>query len=287
MTPYMISGALIALSAFFPNVSNAQEPSTAPIATYADLADLALSAPIAIDAQIRSATRLKGPAAASVRNNFVRYVVEADVLALIRGAGGVPPRIRYVVDMPLDSRGKAPKMKKLRILVLARPVPGKSADVQLVAPDAQIAWSSETDSTLRAILTEALAPDSPPRIARIGNAFHVPGAIQGEGETQIFLGTDSGAPVSLSVLRRPGQTPRWAVALGEIVDESAATPKPDTLLWYRLACFLPRDLPASSLENADPAVADQTRMDYKVVIQGLGACARSRDPALQPKSLPR
>ena len=287
MTRYTIPGAMIALFAIFPNVSNAQAPSSPLIPTYADLADLALSAPIAIDAQIRSATRLKGPAAASVRNNFIRYVVEADVLALIRGAGGIPPRIRYVVDMPLDFRGKAPKMKKLRILVLARAVPGKSADVQLVAPDAQLPWSSETDSTLRAILTEALAPDSPPRIARIGNAFHVPGAIKGEGESQIFLATDSGAPVSLSVLRRPGQVPRWAVALGEIVDESAATPKPGTLLWYRLACFLPRDLPASSLENADPAVAEQTRLDYKVVIQGLGACTRTRDPALQPKSLPR
>ena len=287
MTRYTIPGALIALFAIFPNVSNAQAPSSPLIPTYADLADLALSAPIAIDAQIRSATRLKGPAAASVRNNFIRYVVEADVLALIRGAGGIPPRIRYVVDMPLDSRGKAPKMKKMRILVLARPVPGKSADVQLVAPDAQIAWSSETDSTLRAVLTEALAPDSPPRIARVGNAFHVPGAIQGEGETQIFLGTDSGAPVSLSILRRPGQTPRWAVAMGEIVDESAATPRGETLLWYRLACFLPRDLPASSLENADPAVAAQTRADYRVVIDGLGACTRTRDAALQPKSLPR
>jgi len=287
MTRYTISVALIALAAVFPNVSNAQAPNTVLSANYADIADLALSAPIAIDAKIRSATRVKGPAAASVRNNFVRFVVEADVLALIRGAGGIPPRIRYVVDMPLDSRGKAPKLKKLRILLLARPVPGKPADVQLVAPDAQLVWTSETDSTLRSVLTEALAPDSPPRIARVGNAFHVPGAIPGEGETQIFLGTDSGAPVSLSVLRRPGQVPRWAVALGEIVDESAATPRPGTLLWYRLACFLPRALPASSLENADPAVAEQTRLDYKVVIDGLGACPRSRDPALQPKSLPR
>jgi len=287
MTRIALAPALLAMSAIFPSISNAQAPTPAPALAYADLADLALAAPVALDARIRSATRLKGPAAGNVRADFVRYVVEADLLALIRGAGGAPPRIRYVVDLPLDSRGKAPKLKKQRVLLLARAVPGKPNDFQLVAPDAQIAWTAEADATLRAILTEALSPSAPPRITRVGNAFHVPGAIQGEGETQIFLGTESGQPVSLSVLRRPGQAPRWAVALGEIVDESAAAPRPDSLLWYRLACFLPRQLPASSLENADPAVAAQTRADYRVVIEGLGACTRTRDAALQPKSLPR
>jgi hypothetical protein len=83
-------------------------------------------------------------------------------------------------------------------------------------------------------------PGAAPRITGIGRAFHVPGNLPGESETQIFLQTADSRPVSLSVLRRPGETPRWAVALSEIVDEAAVPPAPGTLLWYRLACTLPR-----------------------------------------------
>ncbi|MBB5686044.1 hypothetical protein [Sphingobium boeckii] len=261
---------------------------SAPIAgSYADLADLALAAPVVIDAKIVSATRMKDEISTPVQTAFARYLIESDVISLIRGAGGSPPRIRYVANVRLDSRGKAPKLKKSRVLILARPVPGKPADLQLIAPDAQLAWSAETEATLRAIISEAVSPGSAPRIARVGHAFHVPGAIRGESETQIFLITDSGEPVSLSIIRRPGQGPRWAVALGEIVDESAATPKPQSLLWYRLACFLPRELPESAVDNADPVIFDQARADYRVVIDGLGVCTRNRAAALQPASLPR
>ena len=68
----------------------------------------------------------------------------------------------------------------------------------------------------------------------IGNAFHVAGSLPGEGETQMFLTTADARPVSLSILRRPGEQPRWAVALAEIVDEAAGPPQRDTFLWYRL-----------------------------------------------------
>src|SRR3546814_7628869 len=71
----------------------------------------------------------------------------------------------------------------------------------------------------------------------------VPGTIPGESETQIFLRTSDQRPVSLSVLRRPGEAPKWSVSLDEMVDESSAPAGRDTLLWYRLACFLPGQLP--------------------------------------------
>lgn len=287
MTPYRTAFFGLALAAAFPSICNAQAASAPILTSYADLADMALAAPVAIDATIKSATRTKDVISPPPPVGFARYLVEADVIALIRGTGGSASRVRYVANVRLDSRGKAPKLKKSRVLILARGVPGKPADLQLMAPDAQISWSAETESMLRAILTEALSADSPPPIARIGNAFHVPGAIRGESETQIFLITDSGEPVSLSIIRRPGQGPKWSVALGEIVDESAATPKPGSLLWYRLACFLPRELPAGSMENADPAAFNQARADYRVVIDGLGVCTRNRDAALQPASLPR
>ena len=84
-------------------------------------------------------------------------------------------------------------------------------------------------------MQEVVAPDAPPAITGLGNAFHVPGTLPGEGETQIFVQTATGAPISLSILRRPGEQRRWAVALGEVVDDAAAPPPRDTLLWYRLA----------------------------------------------------
>ncbi|KAA5569740.1 hypothetical protein F3G50_31575, partial [Pseudomonas aeruginosa] len=80
---------------------------------------------------------------------------------------------------------------------------------------------------IRQIARDLVAPDAPPVITGVGNAFHVPGALPGEGETQVFLTTANGAPVSLSILRRPGEQPRWAVALSEIVDEAAAPPARD------------------------------------------------------------
>ncbi|HEU0044399.1 MAG TPA: hypothetical protein VFQ64_07570 [Sphingomonas sp.] len=242
---------------------------------YADLADLALAAPVIGDATIRSTVRLKGPDAAGVPIGLVRLYVEADMTALIRGAGGLPPRVGYLLDVRPDARGKLPQLKKARVLLFARPsaLPGQ---LQLVAPDAQLRWTPAADAQVRAIVREALAADAAPRLTGVGNAFHVPGALPGEGETQVFLQTADGRPVSLSVLRRPGERPRWAVALSEIVDEAAGPPPRDTLLWYRLACALPPTLPATSTAALAPADAVKAEEDYRFVLAQLGPCGRTR-----------
>jgi hypothetical protein len=104
----------------------------------------------------------------------------------------------------------------------------------------------------------------------------VPGSLPGESETQIFLQTSDNRPISLNVLRRPGERPRWSVALSEIVDDAAAPPRPDTLLWYRLACTLPPALPAQSLREAGRDEAGAIAADYRLVLERLGPCARSR-----------
>nr|MDP8994164.1 hypothetical protein [Pseudomonadota bacterium] len=126
------------------------------------------------------------------------------------------------------------------------------------------------------ILQEAAAPGAPPQITAVGRAFHVPGSIPGESETQIFLQTADQRPVSLTILRRPGEQPRWAVALSEFVDETAVTPRRDTLLWYRLACTLPRTLPPQSLRDASRTEAAAIQADYRLVIDALGPCVRNR-----------
>jgi len=244
--------------------------------SYADLADLTVSAPVVASARIREAIRLKGEQAVSVPAGRARFYVTADVTALIRGAGGLSTQVSYVVDMPLDSRGKAPKLRKAQVLLLGRRVPDRAAELQLVAPDAQLAWTAELETRLRGVVQAASTPDAPPAITRVGSAFHVPGNLPGEGETQIFLITANNLPVSLSILRRPGQQRTWAVALGEIVDEAAGPPQRDTLLWYRLACGLPRALPEEALRDADAIAATAAREDYRFVLDQLGACTRNR-----------
>ena len=114
------------------------------------------------------------------------------------------------------------------------------------------------------------------RSVSVASAFHSAGNLVGEGETQIFLSTLRAQPVSLTVLRRPGIEPRWAVALGEIVDEAARPPERDTLGWYRLACFLPPTLPDTALSELTAENADAAKADYAFVIGSLGPCTRTR-----------
>jgi hypothetical protein len=245
--------------------------------TYADLADLALNAPIAAHARVARATALESERTPELAPGFARFVVDAQIVSLIRSPEGLPSRIIYVVDLPRDAKGRAPRLKKgTEFLLLAAPVPGKPGEIRLVAPDAQLAYAPDRAEMLRAILREGAGRDAPPRITGIGRAFHVPGAIPGESETQIFLLTADNRPVSLNVLRRPGQTPLWSVALSEIVDDAATPPVANTLLWYRLACTLPRALPRQSFAEADAQGAAAIQADYRLILERLGPCARTR-----------
>lgn len=273
MRPIFPALALLGALAAVPAESQAPR---APGLSYADVADLALAAPVAAHVRIARATQLKGERAAAVDPALARFYVEADVVSLIRSPQPLPARVAYLVDLPRDGRGKAPRLKKKsEHIVLAQPVPGRPGELQLTGLHSHIPYAPEQAERVRAILTEASRVDAAPRITGIGRAFHVPGAIAGESETQIFLLTENGDPVSLNVLRRPGQTPQWAVALGEIVDESAEPPARDTLLWYRLACTLPRSLPAQSLRDADAGTAPAIEADYRLVLERLGPCVRT------------
>ncbi|MBK5263987.1 MAG: hypothetical protein JJE34_01955 [Alphaproteobacteria bacterium] len=256
--------------------SFSQVSSTSVQLSYADLADLAADTPLVIDAQIRKAIKVKPERAPDIRQGHQRFYVEARVINLVRGQGGIGQDISYLIDIPFDFKGRVAKLRKRHVLLFAYPVTGKPGSIQLVAPDAQVDWTAENANILRNILTQAVADDAPPRITGVGNEFYVAGSIRGEGETQIFLNTATGAPVSLSILRRPGQQPRWSVALGEIVDESGTTPTSDSLLWYRLACSLPHQLPAKATAQLEDQDLTMAREDYGVVLRGLGPCGRTR-----------
>lgn len=243
--------------------------------TYADLAGLSEAADVVLIAVVRKASRLKPEQAPNVAPGMARMLVEARTATVLSGPA-LGETVRYLADVPLDARGKPPKLNKLKVMLFARTVAGRPGELALVDGGAQVVWSADIEARARAILTELLAPEAPPRIKAVREVLFVPGNLVGEGETQVFLQTGNGAPVSLSVVRRPGMERTWGVSLSEIVDQAARPPARDTLTWYRLACFLPQAVPAGARLSGNEASARAADEDYRFVLAELGPCSRTR-----------
>ncbi len=272
--------ALAVAAALSGSAAESQAPVASQAVTYADLADLALGAQVAAHVRVKDSVRLKPEEAPGLAAGKTRFYVEADVLSLIRGAQGLPARVSYVVDLPNQPNGRPARIaRKSEYILIAQRVAGRPGELRLAAPDAQLAYSPALADRLRGVLREAARSDAPPAIVGIGKAFHVPGSLPGESETQIFLLAADQRPVSITILRRPGEQPTWAVALTEIVDNAAAPPARDSLLWYRLACSLPRSLPQASIADAEPEEARAIEADYRMVLSRLGPCPRTRPRA--------
>lgn len=254
------------------NAAESASPAPAP-PPYADYADLATIAPVIVDATVRSTVRLKPVEAPDLPPTMARLYVEADVAALIRGVGAVPPRLGYTLDVPVDAGGRVPQYRRSRVLLFARGVARDVGQIQLVRGDGQRGWTPAGDALTRRIVRETLAPDAPPVVTGIANALHTAGDLPGAGESQIFLSTADNRPISFTIGRAPGEPPRWGVALGEVVDQALPPPPRDTLLWYRLACTLPPTLPEAAVTQGgeDAAIL---RADYALVVHDLGSCER-------------
>jgi hypothetical protein len=270
-------GMLFCLIAAVAQPVESQNVPQPPAMAYADLADLALAAPVVAHVRVEDADALNQREAPNVPPGHRRFLIEGNVVALIRGPAELSQRVTYLVDLPDDAHGRATRVRKRdEFLVFATAVPGRPGELRLRAPDAQLRYDPATAEQVRSILRESLGANPPPRITGIGRAFHVPGSLAGESETQIFLQTADNRPISLNVLRRPGEQPRWSVALSEIVDDAAGPPQRDTLLWYRLACTLPSSLPRQSLAEAGREEARAVQADYRLVLERLGPCTRLR-----------
>ena len=247
----------------------------APPATYADLADLTDGAQVVIRAQPRKIAAVEPARARGLRPGWGRFYVEAKTEALIAGRAPLGEALRYLVDLPLDAKGKSTAFKKKSVVLFARTVPGRPGELQLVAPDAQLLWNAALDARIKGILRELYAPGAPPQITGVREAVHVTGDLADAGESQIFLLSLSGDPAAITVTRRPGSAPRWGVSFSELVASDAA-PVRDTLGWYRLACFLPPALSAAANISDDPADRAAAAQDYAYVRDQLGACPRIR-----------
>lgn len=273
ITPIMVAAAFGGAICSAAMAADSQPPPPPP--SYADLADLADGAPLVVKARIGKAVQVEPERARGLRPGWARLYVEAKTEALIAGNAPLGLALRYLVDVPLDAKGKVPKLKKKSVILFARSVPGRPGELQLVAPDAQLLWDPVLEGRVKGVLGELYTPGAPQRITGVREALHVAGDLAGEGETQLFLTAANDEPAAITVRRTPGQAPRWGVSFSELVASDGA-PRRDTLAWYRLACFLPQQLPASaniSESNADKAAAAQ---DYAFVMGQLGPCPRLR-----------
>lgn len=246
-----------------------------PVATFADLAALADGAPMAVRARVKSQALVPAERAPGLAAGHARLFVEAQTVALLAGPAGVPETLRYLVDVPLDAKGKPPKLKKQEFVLFARPVAGRPGELQLVGPRAQLPYTEALEARLRPLIAAFLAPGAPPRVTGVRDVLSSVGNLAGESETQIFLATATGEPAALTVVRRPGMAPRWGVSWTELVDQSAVAPAKDTIAWYRLACALPRSLPAGANVASDPADHARAAQDYRFVLDQLGPCQRT------------
>ena len=275
---------LVAVGTVSGSAALAAKPSTntppAPTVSWADLADLADSAPLVLRAQVRKQVRVEPERSNGVRIGWARFYFEAKTLSLLAGDNVVRETLRYLGDLPLDARGKAPSLAKKQVLLFASmaptgPMPQRDSELRLAAPDAQVLWDPLSETRLRSILPQLLSPDAPPRVTGVREAINVAGDLAGQSETQIFLSARDNGAAAISVTRRPGMAPAWGVSFSEAAEGGLPPPR-ESLRWYRLACFLPPVLPRGANLSESAGEKAQADADYRLVMGELGACLRLR-----------
>jgi hypothetical protein len=247
-----------------------------PLATYADVAALAERAAVVAVVEVRDQAVVEPARAPGLAPGQARLYIEARTQALLAGRTALGESLVYLADVPLDAKGKAPKLRKQRFIVFADPVPGRPGTLALVAPGAHVPATPATEQLARDVIAALAAADAPPPLTGVRDVMSVAGNLVGESETQLFLETDSGVPVSLTVIRRPGMEPEWGVSWSEIVDQAARPPQPETVEWYRLACFLPDQLPRDAFLQDERAARVRAETDYAFILEQLGGCPRIR-----------
>lgn len=244
-------------------------------ATYADLADLADSADLVVRATVTKVVRVDDARVHGLGSGFGRFYVEASTKALLAGSSGIGESVKYLVDLPLDERGRPPRIKKQEVLLFARAVPGRPGELQLITPTAQRIWSDAGEARLRGILKALAAPDAPAKITGVRELLYVPGNLAGQGETQVFLTTGDGSAASITVRHEPGTPPAWGVSFSELVADLGHAPQHETLEWYRLACSLPNTVPPGVNVSESRKAQLQAEADYRMVLGELGVCERN------------
>lgn len=244
-------------------------------ASYDDIMGVTLESELVVDIIAKKIKNLPASQSVGVRPDRKRILITGEVQSLIRGKNGLNSQVRFLFDAPIDSRGKIPKLKKMRFIAFGRHVTGRSDFIRLTRTASMVRYSDRVNTMVRGSIREAIAANAPQKITSISSAFHSPGTIIGEGETQIFLDTEFGQPMAISVTSRRGQNRRWSVSTSEVIDINATEPRRSSLLGFRLACSLPRSLNPSIIESNNREDREKALSDYKLIIDSIGPCQRN------------
>lgn len=247
-----------------------------PDAGWTDLADLALASTVVLVVDLADIDRLGRREAPDVPAGQVRVLVKGKLRAALKAPSVLPGAAAWLWQGPADARGRPPFAKSEPVLLFAAPLPAGNdpgtQPLKLVSPGAQQPWSQEREAIVRDLLKAALAPGADGlMVTGINDAFLTLGQVAGSSESQFFLATAGGRPMTLLVRRSPGSQPQVRVATGDLVDRAAAV-EPRTLTWRALACGLPAELPPSLA--ADAAL----RADYAFARESIGPCGRRLSP---------
>ena len=189
------------------------------------------------------------------------------MVALIRGAGGLPGRSATSSTCRTIRAGVPP-----RIASQERSAGAGAAGCR-IGPTS-CGWSRPTPScptrppTAERLRAHPARGERRPTRRRESPASAAPStspaSLPGESETQIFLQTADQRPISLTVLRRPGEQPRWSVALCRDRRRgrgAAARPTPCSGTGSPARCR--RACPPQALSEATPDEAQAIQADYR------------------------
>lgn len=242
--------------------------------SWTDWADLALAAPAVLAADIRDIDRPDRRAAPDVPAGEVRALVQGSVRTVLKAPAVFPAGAAWLWQGPADARGRPPFVKASPVLLFATPLAGGSKPevqaLRLISGQGQQPWSAEREALVRTILREAKAGGAP-MVTGVTDAARTAGDVEGQSESQIFLSTEAGAPLTMIVRRLAGAAPLLLVASGELVSTAVPVER-ETLLWRALACGLPVALPTRLAGDA------LLEADYQFALSTLGACGRTMVP---------
>lgn len=251
-------------------------PVSARSLSWTDWADLALASPIVLVGAVEKVDRLSRRDAPDVPASDVRALVQVKTQSVLKAPSVMPEGAAWLWQGRADAKGKAPFAREEVVLAFARPLSGGARPevqaLQLVSPSAQQPWSAEAEGKLRSVLREAQTPGATGlMVTGISDAFRSEGDVPGTSESQFFLKTEGGRPVTVVVRHEPGREAEVLAGAGDLVDRAQPIRR-ETLLWRGLACGLPAELPATFADRAGLAV------DYAVAIKSIGACGRTVEP---------
>ena len=242
--------------------------------TYVDLVEMAAQSDFVGIVLVDDQITVPPERAPGVPMGEVRLYIEGLTQSVLASPRPIGEELVFLVDRPLNDKGKAPKIEKQTFLAFGDLNPDRPRDLQLLSSDTLFTIGPVIEQRVREVLSQLAAVDRPAAITGIKDVISIPGNLAGESETQIFVETQEGAPVSMNVIRRPGMAPRWGISFGDIVDPSARPPERETLAWYQFACHLPREMPEEAFLQRDRNARAQAREDYAYILDDLGSCER-------------